>query len=119
MWKNLFDGPHLLVIVIVLIVLFGWKKLPDIARSLGRSARILRSEADEFKAERKGQTSSAAGQTVQGEKASTDQQGGVRDTFQQGMDSFKDGLRGDEPQQQQYQPQEGHPQGYPRNPEQH
>lgn len=51
MWEDLFDGPHLLVIAIVVIVLFGWKRLPDISRSIGRSARILRSEADQFRAE--------------------------------------------------------------------
>ena len=35
-------GPTEIIIVAVLIILiFGWKKLPDAARSLGRSARVL------------------------------------------------------------------------------
>lgn len=35
---------HWLVIIGVLVVLFGAKRLPDAARSLGRSARILKAE---------------------------------------------------------------------------
>ncbi len=41
-------GWHLLIIAAVLLVLFGARRLPDAARSLGRSARILRSEVREF-----------------------------------------------------------------------
>jgi sec-independent protein translocase protein TatA len=38
-------GPwHLLIIAGVFVVLFGAKKLPDAARSLGKSARILKTE---------------------------------------------------------------------------
>lgn len=38
-------GPtQLLIVVGVLVLLFGAKKLPDLARSVGRSSRILRSE---------------------------------------------------------------------------
>lgn len=36
--------PELLIIGAVLIVLFGSKKLPDAARSLGRSMRIMKTE---------------------------------------------------------------------------
>ncbi|MGH3664128.1 MAG: Sec-independent protein translocase subunit TatA [Micromonosporaceae bacterium] len=35
---------HILVLVIVLILLFGAKRLPDAARGLGRSLRILKAE---------------------------------------------------------------------------
>jgi sec-independent protein translocase protein TatA len=35
---------HLLIVVVVFVVLFGAKKLPDAARSLGRSARIFKAE---------------------------------------------------------------------------
>lgn len=35
---------HLLIVVVAFIVLFGAKKLPDAARSLGRSARIFKAE---------------------------------------------------------------------------
>lgn len=39
---------HWLIIVGVVVVLFGAKRLPDAARSLGRSARILKSEVREM-----------------------------------------------------------------------
>jgi sec-independent protein translocase protein TatA len=35
---------HIAVLVVVLILLFGAKRLPDAARSLGRSMRILKAE---------------------------------------------------------------------------
>jgi sec-independent protein translocase protein TatA len=39
---------HLLVLAIVFLVLFGSKRLPDSARSLGRSLRIFKSEVQEM-----------------------------------------------------------------------
>ena len=36
--------PELLLIAVVIMVLFGSKKMPDAARSLGRSLRIFKSE---------------------------------------------------------------------------
>lgn len=42
---DLFDSPlKVLIIAIVIIVLFGSRKLPDAARSLGKSMRILKTE---------------------------------------------------------------------------
>ena len=42
---DLFDSPwKVLIVAIVLIVLFGSKKLPHAARSLGQSMRILKTE---------------------------------------------------------------------------
>jgi len=35
---------HIIVIVVVLVLLFGAKRLPDAARSLGRSLRIMKAE---------------------------------------------------------------------------
>ncbi len=50
-------GPtEIILILVVIILLFGAKKLPDMARSLGKSARILKSEA---KAMKEDNTSSA------------------------------------------------------------
>lgn len=43
--------PEILLILVVVLLLFGAKKLPDMARSLGKSARILKSEAKAMKAE--------------------------------------------------------------------
>jgi len=35
---------HIIVLAVVLILLFGAKRLPDAARSLGRSLRIIKAE---------------------------------------------------------------------------
>ncbi len=39
---------HLLVLAGVMLLLFGARRLPEAARALGRSVRILRSEGREF-----------------------------------------------------------------------
>ena len=38
------SATHWLIVVVVAVLLFGAKKLPDAARSLGRSARIFKAE---------------------------------------------------------------------------
>lgn len=58
--------PELAIIAIIIIALFGWKKLPDMARSLGRSARVFKSEVDEMKKDGK-EPSEAARTTVPGD----------------------------------------------------
>jgi sec-independent protein translocase protein TatA len=40
---------EIVLILLVILLLFGAKKLPDMARSLGKSARILKSEAKAMK----------------------------------------------------------------------
>jgi sec-independent protein translocase protein TatA len=40
---------EIVLILLVIILVFGAKKLPDMARSLGKSARILKSEAKAMK----------------------------------------------------------------------
>ncbi|MGW1714793.1 Sec-independent protein translocase subunit TatA [Streptomyces sp. NPDC002156] len=51
MLRNGLEPWHLLIVAIVFIVMFGSKKLPDTARALGRSMRILKSEAQAMKAD--------------------------------------------------------------------
>ncbi len=47
---DLFDSPwKILIVAVVLIVLFGSKKLPDAARSLGKSMRILKTEVHDLR----------------------------------------------------------------------
>jgi sec-independent protein translocase protein TatA len=49
MFGDLFDSPwKILIIAVVLIILFGGKKMPDAARSLGRSMRILKAEVQDL-----------------------------------------------------------------------
>ncbi|MFF5128292.1 Sec-independent protein translocase subunit TatA [Streptomyces syringium] len=45
MLRNALEPWHILVVVLAVVVLFGSKKLPDTARALGKSMRILKSEA--------------------------------------------------------------------------
>lgn len=64
MLRNFEAHPLLLVVLIVLIVVvFGAKRLPDAARSLGRSMRIFKSEVKEMKDDGKpgASTGTAAG----------------------------------------------------------
>ena len=46
---DLFDSPwKILIVAVVIIVLFGSKKLPGAARSLGQSMRILKKEVSDL-----------------------------------------------------------------------
>lgn len=71
-------GPtELIIIAVVLILLFGSKKLPDAARSIGRSMRIFKSEVKELNND--DQVTAAAeprqiGQPQQAPQAQTDTQ---------------------------------------------
>ncbi|MET8082213.1 Sec-independent protein translocase subunit TatA [Streptomyces sp. NPDC005303] len=49
MLRNGLEPWHLLIVAIMIIVLFGSKKLPEAARGLGKSMRILKSEAKAMK----------------------------------------------------------------------
>lgn len=45
-------GPtEILIILAIVLLLFGANKLPDLARSMGRSARIFKSEVKEMRRE--------------------------------------------------------------------
>ncbi|WP_407837903.1 Sec-independent protein translocase subunit TatA [Streptomyces sp. DSM 116496] len=45
MLRNGLEPWHVAIVVLVCLMLFGSKKLPEMARGLGRSARILKAEA--------------------------------------------------------------------------
>src|SRR6476620_9128965 len=68
MWRDLFQPSHLIIVAVLLVILFGWKKLPDITRSVGRSMRIFKSEVSEMKNDGKEtRPSAAASDTVTGD----------------------------------------------------
>ncbi|MFE6158705.1 Sec-independent protein translocase subunit TatA [Streptomyces sp. NPDC056486] len=69
MLRNGLEPWHLLIVGIVVIVLFGSKKLPDTARAVGKSLRILKSETkamkedgEQGKVERSGESAERAEQ---------------------------------------------------------
>ena len=39
---------HWIIVLIVVLVLFGAQKLPDLARSIGKSAKILKEEMNDL-----------------------------------------------------------------------
>jgi sec-independent protein translocase protein TatA len=61
MFADLFDSPwKILIVAIVIIVLFGSRKLPAAARSLGQSMRILKTEVQGLHEENETQTTYTA-----------------------------------------------------------
>jgi sec-independent protein translocase protein TatA len=58
---------HWYILIPVIVVVFGWKRLPDAARSLGRSMRIFKSEVEEMKNDGKTPPSAASSDTVKGQ----------------------------------------------------
>ncbi|MEU6283529.1 Sec-independent protein translocase subunit TatA [Streptomyces sp. NPDC047028] len=60
MFRNGLEPWHILLLVLVIVLVFGSKKLPDMARSLGKSARILKSEAKAMKDDGGKSTASSA-----------------------------------------------------------
>ncbi|MFE1838090.1 Sec-independent protein translocase subunit TatA [Streptomyces sviceus] len=59
MLRNGLEPWHLLIVAIMIIVLFGSKKLPEAARGLGKSMRILKSEAKAMKEDGTAQSTAA------------------------------------------------------------
>jgi TatA/E family protein of Tat protein translocase len=47
------EPSHILILLLVLVVLFGAKRLPDSARSLAKSMRIFKTEMKEIKDDEK------------------------------------------------------------------
>jgi sec-independent protein translocase protein TatA len=60
---NAFTGWHLLIIIAVVVLLFGAPKLPGLARSLGQSMRIFKSEIKTMKDEGADAKAEAAAKT--------------------------------------------------------
>jgi sec-independent protein translocase protein TatA len=53
------SGWHLLIIIAIVLLLFGAPKLPGLARSLGQSMRIFKSEVKQMKDDEKPADSSS------------------------------------------------------------
>jgi sec-independent protein translocase protein TatA len=84
---DLFDSPwKILIIALVILVLFGSKKLPDAARSLGKSMRILKSEVGKLHDDE--EHTDGAAHTPQAAPAQITQQTQV-DNLQQQLDEMR------------------------------
>jgi sec-independent protein translocase protein TatA len=86
---KLFENPWVvLIIIIVVVLLFAAPKLPGMARSLGQSMRIIKSEVKEMKndgrsentASPTGATNTAAEPPVEGRIVNNPPQSGARGT---------------------------------------
>ncbi|MFF4243080.1 Sec-independent protein translocase subunit TatA [Streptomyces sp. NPDC001822] len=64
MLRNGLEPWHLLIVAIVVIALFASKRLPDTARAMGQSLRILKSEARAMKEDGASGTAAGPGETV-------------------------------------------------------
>lgn len=58
------QGIEWLVILVIVLLLFGGRKLPDMARGLGRSLRIFKSETREMSNEEEASPSQGAADTA-------------------------------------------------------
>jgi len=105
---------HIAVIVVVLVLLFGAKRLPDAARSLGRSLRIIKAETKGLVDDNNDVAEKAeppyARQPLQGEIPNPGQQGYAQPGYAQPQPGYA------QPQPGYAQPQPGYaqqPNGYP------
>jgi sec-independent protein translocase protein TatA len=86
---DLFDSPwKILIIALVILVLFGSKKLPDAARSLGKSMRILKTEVNQLHDDEEHKDAAAHTAAAQPAPAQITQQSQV-DNLQQQLDTLR------------------------------
>src|SRR3954449_1870640 len=62
---------HWLIVIAVFVLLFGAKKLPDAARSLGKSMRIFKSEIKEMQSDSKPDAEAPPAKPIASERADT------------------------------------------------
>jgi len=49
MFGNLFEGPHLFIIILAIIILFGSKKVPEFMAGLGKGLREFKKASQDIK----------------------------------------------------------------------
>lgn len=62
---------HWLIVIAVFVLLFGAKKLPDAARSLGKSMRIFKSEIKEMQSDSNPEASAPPATPIASERVDT------------------------------------------------
>lgn len=101
-------GPwEIIIILVVLVLLFGAKKLPDAARSLGRSMRIFKSEVKEMRNDDEQQEQAAIQQAPQAQPQQPYQQPAPQAQPQQQYQQPAPQAQPQQQYQQPYQPQPG------------
>ena len=70
MLSNL-NGWHLLIVILVVLLIFGAPKLPGLARSLGQSMRIFRSEVKAMKDDDEPTTAKSSASTAAKKESSS------------------------------------------------
>jgi sec-independent protein translocase protein TatA len=67
-FRNGLEPWHLIIVLVVVFLLFGAKRMPDTARALGKSLRILKSETralkEDFKEGHSGENDGVAHKTI-------------------------------------------------------
>ena len=103
---------EIILIIVVIVLLFGARKLPDLASSVGRSMRIFKSEVTEMTNESKArEENKPQGEITQG---NGDDQFWQDPNMQPRQYPQQNNPQGGQPQQgypQQGYPQQGYPQG--------
>lgn len=100
MFANGLQGWHLIILVLLVVLLFGAKRLPDAARSIGKSMKIFKAETKDLAGDNKPAADEAEdAETKQipakPAPAATDQQ--VAD-LQRQLDELKKQQAADQPQ---------------------
>jgi sec-independent protein translocase protein TatA len=62
---------HWLIVIALAVLLFGFKRLPDAARSLGKSMRIFKSEIKEMQSDSKSDEAAPPATPIASERADT------------------------------------------------
>lgn len=65
---NMLQPWHLIILVLVVVVLFGAKRLPDAARSIGKSMKIFKAETKDMRGEQSEEGSAEADTAKTGDK---------------------------------------------------
>ena len=53
MFENLFEGPHILLILLAIIILFGSKRVPEIMGGLGKGIKEFKKAMNDIKGDLK------------------------------------------------------------------
>ncbi|MDJ0354328.1 Sec-independent protein translocase subunit TatA [Pseudarthrobacter sp. PH31-O2] len=80
------EGWHLIIIIVLVLVLFAAPKLPGMARSLGQSMRIFKSEVREMKEEGPPEKNAADAEPVEGRTVNYPKSTGVESRTGDGTD---------------------------------